>query len=112
MSVRREALNQHKLVATHYAEELREWIRGQKEINWDSFATGKMGTWCFETEPVAAWPSAGSCADYSLDSLYKREVILSANAEVTQVTAEITVSWREGANVFSVPLKTIYSIYE
>ncbi len=113
VSLTRELTNEHKILGAHYAEEVREWIRGQKEINWEDFTANKMGSWCFNAEPVSSWPSqTGNCNDYDLNSLFKREVDLSTNADTTQVTVSIVVLWRDGANSYQIPVNTVLSIYE
>ena len=31
-------VNEHKVMATYYAEELREWLKSEKEADWDAFS--------------------------------------------------------------------------
>ncbi|EKD96191.1 MAG: hypothetical protein ACD_24C00151G0001, partial [uncultured bacterium] len=46
-------INEHKILATHYAEELREWLRGAKEQNWVDFSINhNVGGYCFDTSPI------------------------------------------------------------
>lgn len=113
VSISRERVNEHKILSTHYSEELREWLRGQKEVDWDTLVTSKMGTWCFNIEPVSQWPTlSGICTGYDLNSIYKREAILSVNADNSAVTVLITTSWRDGSNMFQVPLSTRLTVNE
>ena len=113
VSINKEQVNEHKILSSHYGEELREWMRGQKEIDWDSFVSTKMGTWCFNTEPVTTWPQTqGACSSYGLKSLFKREATLTANSDNTQVNELLTLTWSEGSNIFHVPLSTLLTIYE
>lgn len=37
--MRQSSISVHKVYATHYANELAEWLRVQKELNWQSFYT-------------------------------------------------------------------------
>lgn len=110
VSLKTAKVNEHKILATHFAEELREWIRGEKERDWTDFVSTKMGTWCF-TNKTLSWESTSECG-YDLDGLYKREADLSANLDQTQVTVQITVSWNEDNNAYAVPIKTVLSLYE
>jgi len=122
VSLRILKFNQDKLVASHLASELNEWVRGEKEVDWSSFANTKASqvgtTWCFKTSPITAWPSlASSCSvaeQYVLLGQFKREVKLTTNSASapTQVTSQITVSWREGDRVFSTPLTNVLSVFE
>lgn len=112
-SLTREQTNIHNILGQHYGEELREWISGQKEINWDEFVATKMGVWCFNTEPVVAWPAtSGSCSNYTLNNQFKRDISLTSNVENTQVTVYIDVSWKDGSTINSAPLKTVVTVYE
>jgi len=110
VSLRTSKVNEHKIIATHLSEELREWLRGEKEQDWETFISTRMGTWCFTTEPIE-WDEASECV-YDLKNLYKREAVLSLNVDETQVTTLITTSWNENGNAYSVPIKTVFSIYE
>lgn len=104
-------INEHKIIATHLGEELREWLRGEKEENWNTFITTRMDTWCFNTEPISSWGTSGSCG-YDLNNRYKRTVVLEAGENNTQVTADIVVSWMEGQNSYQVPIAGVFTILE
>lgn len=41
---RQSIISRHKLYATHYADELAEWLRIQKEIGWQNFYTYSQST--------------------------------------------------------------------
>lgn len=45
-SIKRTIYNQQKIIATHYAEEVHEWMRGEKETDWAIFATRSDSTYC------------------------------------------------------------------
>lgn len=47
--------NENKLRATRYAEEIMEWVKGEKEENWLDFVNNRTSatpgtTWCFNTQ--------------------------------------------------------------
>ncbi len=120
-SLRNMKISEHKLIATHYARELEDWLRNEKENDFATFAgnyaseTGK--TWCFAISPIAAWDLVdGSCGSTELISgLFKREVILrsySSAGVVTSVSVDMTVSWLETGISYSVPVSTLFTIYE
>lgn len=120
VSVRSMKFNQNKIVATHLAREVLEWVRGEKEEDWTSFKSGPIPrtspaglTWCFNTTPITTW-SGGACPanDYSLNGIYKREIKLTSNSPLDTVSAQVTVSWREGTRVYSTAINTIYSVLE
>lgn len=116
-SIKNAAVTQHKTLATHYAQELQEWLRGEKEADWNLFQ--KSGTLCFNTSPITVWGPSGNCSsNYTLgttpNTIFKRYVTLTNNggATPTQVTAQIVVEWKEGNNTLQVPLSTVYSVWE
>ena len=39
-------VQEHKILATRYAEELLEWLRGEKEVDWNKFINYR-GNYCF-----------------------------------------------------------------
>ena len=105
-------INEHKILATHYAEELREWLRGEKEADWLSFVNDRMGTWCFNNKTLSWGNNFGQCSSYNLDNIFKRQVTLEKNADTTQVEVRIIVEWQELNNIYKVPINTIFSIWE
>lgn len=114
VSLRNMKYNEHKILATHYAEELLNWLREEKEADWSNFSDKAIGSYCFNSD-IVNWPSLGDCGtnDYSLGSFYKRSVHLSKEGNpVSRFTVAITVSWRELGNTYSVPLNTVFTIWE
>ncbi len=121
-SLRDMKISEHKILATRYAEELMEWLRSDKEVDWGGTTcsgncpdpvlpanfTEKATkcqslqcTFCFNTTPISAWPtSAGACATGTFlsdgKSLFKREVTLTsshgAGSYADKVEARIIVS--------------------
>lgn len=111
--------NENKILATRYAEALMEWLRGEKEADWDAFKT-KLGgaassSWCFDQTPISdtnGWQTNAPCSTYDLQNIYKRDLKISTTSDPDQLVAEVTVSWKEGANILSVPVKTVFSRFE
>lgn len=87
----------------------------ESEEDWDSFITNRVptatSTYCFNQEPIGSWPStSGACTAYTLNTIYKRDVILTKTAIGSgqyQVQADITVTWTEGSNTFTVPVSIL-----
>jgi len=106
--------NENRIYATHYAEEVSEWLLNEKDASdWPTFS-GRVGAWCMNT---LAWTS-GSCpisgaGSYALGAEYSRQfnrdVVLTAVGDGT-ISSSITVSWRDtNNNLMSVPINTIYA---
>ncbi len=114
ISLRSIQSNENKILATRYAEELLEWVRGEKEEDWEVFTTTRMGSWCLSQEPIEDWPGSlanGLCSNSQLiDSLFKREMALQLTGE--RVAVSIDVTWSEGSQTFTVPVKTVFERFE
>lgn len=112
VTVRNMKINEHKIIATRYAEELVEWLRSEKESDWESFS-GRTATYCFND--VLSWSLAGACSPpYGLDSFFKREATFTGTVVagvINQVSVDIVVEWQELGNTYKVPIKTVFTIY-
>ncbi len=122
-SIKRTKFNEQKLIATRYAEELEEWLRGEKEVDWATFYTTYAGvgpngkTYCFDDgvydgDNDISWPTVGDCGSlFGLRDIYRREVTLTQSL-TSQVQVVIQVDWKDGGNVFSLPINTILTKWE
>lgn len=118
-SIKNTIVSQHKVLATHYGEELQEWLRGEKEAGWEPFV-GKAGNptaliYCVNTLPadISGLTAGSGCgSSYALNSLFKRELRMTRDDDSTQVTVFITTSWLEGNNVLQVPINTVLAVWE
>jgi len=118
VSLRNMKINEHKILATYYAQELMGWLRDEKDADWNAFVTKSATTpsyktYCFKTTPISNWPVEGACGtDDWLSSIFKRELYLSANADDSQIYVRINLSWSELGIAYNVPLSTVFSIWE
>lgn len=102
-------ISEHKTLASYYGQEAIEWIKKEKEIDWNEFITktstsGK--TYCLNE---LSW-SEGSCLNFSLKNFYKREVELISNNN--SVNVNLTVSWQEKNGINNINIKTILNLWE
>lgn len=136
VTLRNMKFNEHKIKALHYSRQLEDWLRVQKEIDWGGdqcsgsccaiacnftqrVTQGSLNPkFCFNNFPISEWPAAnllGFDCDYSLDSIFSREVqfqSLPADSYINQVSLIITTSWLELGLQKSVTSTTIFSIFE
>jgi len=111
-SLRNLKVQEHKILATRYAQELLEWLRGEKEADWNQFVTHN-GTYCFNYSIITGWGSRGNCSGYGLNNLYKREVALTVQGNPAyQVNVSITVLWQELAQTYQIPINTVFTVWE
>ncbi|MFA9288588.1 MAG: prepilin-type N-terminal cleavage/methylation domain-containing protein [Weeksellaceae bacterium] len=122
--------NEHRVKARFYAEEVVEWLNGERQSDWQAFqneasVAGTVyclnGTISLDTLLQDLTPGACSGTNNGYvgvgnraPKIFKRELTLTKNtaSNATQVTARITVSWVDRDIEYSVPIETIYSIYE
>lgn len=116
-------LQEHKILAVKYSQDLLEWLRGEKEKDWLTFVNkgNIVGVvYCFSSTNIEEnWPIPNQpCENYQYLSppIFKREAILTNNAgnpyETTSVQIEINVSWIENNKKYNVPIKTVFTIWE
>lgn len=101
--------NENKIIATHYAEELSEWFRFERDVSWVSIAT-RDGTYCFNSLELD-WPLTGACSDFALgegkkNHIFKREAIVIPHLDesVPNIVVSIHVSWIDGTQIHKVTI--------
>lgn len=116
VTLQQNTLQINKLKARHYTDQLHEWVKVEKEVDWLTFVTraGNM-IYCFETdEPVWGTTAATGSDCPLLQSFYKRYIIFKtigtgANA---QVEAIVQTDWSEVGNSYSTSIHTIFSQWQ
>ncbi len=120
-SVQSMTKNEHKLIATQYAQNLMAWLRAQKESDWTTFAgygstTGI--TYCFNEDSIPLinpWtiPCAASAFGPSgSPAIYNRTATLTTdNATPTRVDVDIEVSWTETGGPVHIPLQGSFTLW-
>ncbi len=101
---------QNKIFATHYAEELVEWLKYQRDsggytlLESKSFVGGV--TYCFNDVNIS-WPIAsGGCGEnYNLHNFYKRELTLDTDTLNNQINATINTYWKVLGRTSSVEIQ-------
>ena len=112
-TLRNMQANEHKIIAVHYLDQLKEWMTYEKEKDWDSFYQ-KSGTYCFNSTTLS-WSGVGSCP-YTcpnvscLDTAYNRQATLVQNGETVQV--EMRIQWMEIDKTMVVNSSSVFSLWE
>jgi len=125
-SLRDMKINEHKIIATMYADELMEWLRSQKEVNWETFyakADTNGLVYCFNNQITSTTNitdfSAGDCNnEYTgiqgqSPEIFKREATLETVAGFAdQVNILVEVEWKELGNTYKIPIKSVLTLWE
>ena len=99
-------IQEHKIIATRYAEEAVEWVKQEKEDSWSDFTDHSAGNYCLNS---LGWTS-GLCGTYSLGTIFKRE--LSITKPVDQVNTTVTVTWQDMGTDLKVEINTVFKLLE
>jgi len=112
VSVRNLKSSENKILGTRYAEGLIEWIRGEKDADWDIFIS-KVGVWCFNQEDIH-WPQVtGNCvSEDKLNLIFDREATIAYDNDLERAVVSVDVFWDEGSETVEVPISTILEKYE
>lgn len=112
-------VNQHRTLATHFAEEGMEWLRAQKEDSWATYVglDNSSGTteYCLNS---LDFNTGGDCGtDYALGTppMFKRKLIMENvpdSSSPSWVKATIMVEWEEGNRISNVALDSTFSALE
>lgn len=91
--------------ANHYANELSEWMRSERDTSWSSFSS-RTGTRCFRT---LSWGGGGNCSSGDVISgtqLLRSATLTLGGAQNDEMTISITVSWTDNQGTHSTNLNT------
>ncbi|KXK07236.1 MAG: hypothetical protein UZ21_OP11001001156 [Microgenomates bacterium OLB22] len=117
LSVRGARFSEDKTKALRYGQQLQEWLRGQKELQWNTFVSSlSEQTYCVNTLPSSMSDFSaleGVCATHALASKYKRELTIDTiAADGSQVSFTITVFWNDGGSVQRATVSSAFSVLE
>lgn len=128
-SLQRMSITEHRMYANRHAEELMEWLRSEKESDWDVFRQRDQGNgpgtfYCFNNQLDFAsnsdlqWNNAlvglDACQFNGIVNetprIFRRYVLLSAiPPDFNQVNVQIIIEWQEGLKFYTVPLNTVFT---
>lgn len=114
ISLSRSKYNQDRILASRYGDELEEWLRGEKETSWSTFVARSAAspgvTYCFNSTSIS-WPVSGTCGTtFGLNNRFLREATLIGTG--TQVSIRISVQWKDASRTYTVPVDTVFSLWD
>lgn len=102
--------------ATHFNEQLLDWIKSEKDINWSDFVavTGDK-TYCFKTT-TPSWSEVvvikDDCAS-TLDGMFRRYAVFKLSGSPSiQVEVTTYTEWQDGGNTYATKLYTVLNVWE
>jgi len=126
VSLRTARINQNKILATHAGEELMEWLKGEREADWNSFSQ-RSGTFCLNGNLKNTWAetmlaeknTSGQCSGLNEflgvgtipPLIFKREVTLNPLSS-TQTDIAIRVTWMEIGVSYVIPIQSRFTLWE
>lgn len=117
-NLRNMKIQEHKILATLYSEEAIEWLKQEKEDDWQLFltrgTTGSGKNYCLNS---LDWDSGDSdCEDnYALGppNIFKRVLVISnSGSPADSVSVNLTTSWLENDVEQTVTIKSVLNIWE
>lgn len=95
-SIRNANFSRNKTLATRHAQEALEWLRGERDTDFDAFSIRALTPqYCL---PSLSWTEAivGSCgaSDYIAGTILKRDVGF-ATVTADNIQVQIEVSWQD-----------------
>lgn len=103
-SLFRTRVNLHQTRAVYYAEELKEWLNGEREADWTGLQSRVGSTYCVNNQlnlqSTFSNFTTGTCPFTGIGTnnprIFRRQLTLTQNSP-NQLTAVIQVSWNESA---------------
>ncbi len=117
--IRVSKVNEHKILATRYAEELLAWMSAERDIDWNAFTSKATNPnpYCVNVKTLTSanvWDTTNPCP-YGLDNFFKRTITLQPTTVAgytSEVAVNILVQWEESGKRFSVPINSTFTVWE
>lgn len=122
-SLYRMRINLHRARAVFYAEEVKEWLNGEREADWAGLQSRSGSTFCLNNQLNLHSTfdnfTTGTCSFDGIGStnprIFRRRLTLTQSSP-TQITAAIEVSWNEiapnGSNQqYDEVIQTVYTTW-
>ena len=108
-AVRNTTYSKNKTLATRYSQEAIEWLRGERDADWDVFSLRALTSsyYCLQT---LSWTSIGECG--TSDTISNTSLIREAQFTIdspTQITIEVVVYWEDSQGVHETKTTTNFT---
>ena len=112
-SIKNSNFSKNKALASSYAQQATEWLRGERDSNFAAFRAhvedSTENTRCLNN---LVW-TINPCGTVTMDGTpFKREVVFRFSDSDTVIKAEITVSWTDSGGLHEVKSSTNFSDWQ
>lgn len=116
-SLKNSKTQQYRILATRFAEEGMEWVKQEKEDDWQAFALRDSGspgaTFCLNSLDWITQTDCNGIFSLGPPNIFKRVLIITNSGNpVDRITANITVSWLENSFEQKIILKSVLNLWE
>jgi len=108
VSIRNASFSRNQSLATRYAQEAVEWLRGERDKDWDAFnAYAASGTWCLKE---LAFNDLGACSQSEViaGTNFRREATLTI-IDSANIDTEVKVYWEDAQGIHEVKTITTFT---
>ncbi len=110
-SIRNASFSRNKTLASRYAQQATEWLRGQRDSDITTFSSDALTpTWCINN---LSWTQAGHCGsgDFITNTIFGREVsfVLNSVNGKDVIEADIIVFWTDSQGYHEVRSATNFA---
>lgn len=110
-SIRNSSFSRNETLASRYAQQATEWLRGQRDADITTFSSNVLTTaWCIND---LSWARSGSCgsSDFITDTKFSRQVNFSVTTVGGKdvVGADVIVYWIDSQGYHEVRNATSFS---
>lgn len=118
ISIRNASFSKNKTLAGRFAQEATEWLRSERDYNFNTFIGHVPGTssvtYCLPSLPTNhIWPASGACSssNYITGTILLRKVVLtkSTPSGKTIIEADVVVSWNDAQGYHEVRSATSFT---
>ena len=108
VAIRNSSFSKNKTLAGRHAQEVMEWLRGERDESWDDFSNNAaISVWCMKTP---SWDSVGQCpaTGFIPGTIFKREVAFT-DINPANIESKVRVYWEEAGKSHEVETITNFT---
>lgn len=110
-SIRNSSFSRNKTLASRYAEQATEWLRGQRDADITTFSNHALTpNWCINN---LSWTQSGHCggSDFITNTIFGREVsfVINSIGGKDVIEADVIVFWTDSQGYHEVRSATNFA---